>query len=158
MKPPFFLFPLFVLLVSTGATVSSEIQLAVNRSRVLKLVNAVRAKGCNCGGAWYGPVPAVTWNDRLEKAAQKHSNDMNRRRRMDHRGSDGSDAGLRLKRAGYSWRAYGENIAAGQRSEDQVIVSWLGSAGHCRNIMNPSYREMAVARTGNYWTQVFGKR
>jgi uncharacterized protein YkwD len=158
MKPPFFLFPLFVLIVSLGATASAEVEAAVNKARVLKLVNAVRAKGCQCGGTWYGPAPAVAWNEKLEKAAQKHSNDMNRSRRMNHRGSDGSDAGQRMKRAGYTWRTYGENIAMGQRSEDEVIVSWLGSAGHCRNIMNPAFREMAVARTGKYWTQVLGKR
>ncbi len=158
MKPPFFLFLSFLFLLTSGARVPSGDPAAVNKARVLKLVNAVRAKGCNCGGAWYGPAPAVRWNDRLEKAAQRHSNDMSRKRRMNHRGSDGSDAGVRLKRAGYTWRSYGENIAAGQRSEDEVIVSWIGSAGHCRNIMNPAFREMAVARSGNYWTQVFGKR
>jgi len=32
----------------------------------------------------------------------------------------------------------------------------LHSPGHCANIMNKNFREMGVARVGDYWTQDFG--
>jgi uncharacterized protein YkwD len=64
---------------------------------------------------------------------------------MTHRGSDGSNAGERVSRAGYSWRAYGENVAAGQADADAVVESWLDSPGHCTNIMGEQFREMGVA-------------
>ena len=49
--------------------------------------------------------------------------------------------------------AYGENIATGYTSEREVVDAWIKSPGHCKNIMNKAYKEMGVARVGNYWTQ-----
>ena len=51
---------------------------AVNKDRLLQLVNQVRKKGCQCGNKWYGPVPALSWNAQLEKAASAHSLDMSK--------------------------------------------------------------------------------
>jgi uncharacterized protein YkwD len=33
---------------------------------------------------------------------------------------------------------------------------WLGSEGHCKNIMSANLKEVGVAREGNYWTEDFG--
>ena len=52
--------------------------------------------------------------------------------------------------------AYGENIATGYRTEKEVVKGWIASPGHCKNIMSKLYKEMGVARYGNYWTQEFG--
>lgn len=97
-------------------------------------------------------------------AALGHSNDMQQLNFFSHTGSNGSDPGQRLTNAGYSWRTYGENIAAGQSSVQSVVNGWMNSPGHCANIMNSSFREIAVAcvkgGTGNtygtYWTMVLG--
>lgn len=35
------------------------------------------------------------------------------------------------------------------------MSDWLGSPGHCANIMNGDMLEVGVARVGNAWTQVF---
>jgi len=43
----------------------------------------------------------------------------------------------------------------GQQNEEEVMKSWLKSPGHCANIMNPNVTEVGVARSGNYWTQLF---
>lgn len=58
-----------------------------------------------------------------------------------------------------------ENIAAGQGSARQVMAGWLASPGHCANIMNGSFTEMAAAYAIDrssaatiYWTQVFASR
>jgi uncharacterized protein YkwD len=83
---------------------------------------------------------------------------------MAHTGTDGSEAGTRAARAGYSWRLIGENIAAGQNSAQEAVAGWLESPGHCANLMNPSFTEMGAgydisrARMPGfaYWTQVFG--
>jgi uncharacterized protein YkwD len=47
----------------------------------------------------------------------------------------------------------------------QVVSDWLGSPGHCANIMNPAFTEMGAAYAVNpanenrtpYWTQMFGR-
>ncbi len=130
----------------------------VNKTRLLKLVNEARSKGCHCGDKWYGPAAAVTWNDALEKAAKAHSIDMEKNRSLQHNSSTGSGPGERIRKAGYNWSLYGENIAMGFASEKEVIEGWLSSPGHCSNLMNRTYKEMGVGRSGTYWTQDFGTR
>lgn len=130
----------------------------VNKTLMLKLVNAVRAKGCQCGDTYYNPAPPLLWDDRLEKAAFNHSTDMFQKNYFSHEAADGSHAGTRIEKEGYKWMAYGENIGMGYKNENQVVEGWLKSPAHCKNIMNVKYKEMGVSRVGNYWTQNFGTR
>ncbi|MCX5195546.1 CAP domain-containing protein [Streptomyces sp. NBC_00249] len=116
---------------------------------VLALVNQERAAaGC----------PALTVNAKLTKAAQDHSADMAAHANMSHTGSDGSDPGQRITRAGYEWRTYGENVAYGYSSPEKVMEGWMNSPGHKRNILDCSYKEIGIglAQPGQYWTQDFG--
>jgi uncharacterized protein YkwD len=130
----------------------------VNASLILQLVNNVRKSGCNCGSTIMPPVAPVTWNDLLSKAAYDHSLDMQSKNYFDHTGLNGSNPGTRISAAGYSWRAYGENIAKGYPSETEVVNGWINSEGHCKNIMNANFKEMGAGRAGAYWTQEFGTR
>jgi uncharacterized protein YkwD len=77
---------------------------------------------------------------------------------FNHTGLNGSSAGDRIIAAGYAWRSFGENIAKGYSTEQSVMDGWIRSEGHCKNIMNPGFKEMGVARVGTYWTQEFGSR
>ena len=156
-----FLLPIYLLLfTSSGFNNSSAVPVEnqVNKAVLLELVNKVRKNGCKCGDTWYPTAPAVTWNNQLEAAAAGHSKNMHQKKFFSHKGTDGSDGGDRIARTGYRWTAYGENIANGYLSEREVILGWLASPGHCRNIMNRKYKEMGVARMGRYWTQTFGAR
>ena len=128
---------------------------AINTALLLQLVNNKRTSGCNCGTEYFAPTNQLTWNTKLTLAAYDHSSDMNKKNFFDHTGSDGSDSGVRIERRGYQWKACGENIAKGYTSEQSVINGWLESPGHCRNIMNPVFKEMGVSKVGPYWTQVF---
>lgn len=123
----------------------------------LSLVNTLRAEGCTCGGQYYGPAPALALHPQLQEAAAVHSADQAARRDMNHVGSDGSRVGDRVRRAGFDWRGVAENVAWNQRSVAQVVNAWKGSAGHCRNLMNPDYEYMGFAQKDWYWTQVFAR-
>nr|WP_168514184.1 CAP domain-containing protein [Streptomyces sp. S1D4-11]QIY99993.1 CAP domain-containing protein [Streptomyces sp. S1D4-11] len=118
-------------------------------ARVLALVNSERGKvGCS----------PLTLNAKLSKAAQDHSADMASHQNMSHTGSDGSDPGQRITAAGYSWSAYGENVAFGYSTPEEVMAGWMSSAGHKRNILDCGFKEIGVglAQPGSYWTQDFG--
>jgi len=131
----------------------------IDQKLLLELVNSYRATGCNCGSEGnYASTDAVIWNKQLEQAAHDHCEDMYKNKSLSHTGSDGSDPGTRIKRRGYNWKTYGENIAVGYQTEKSVIEGWIKSPGHCRNIMNSNYKEIGVARKGNYWTLVLGAR
>lgn len=120
--------------------------------QVIALVNAERAK-VGCG--------ALTANATLTKAAQGHSDDMAARDFFDHTNPDGAGPGDRVTAAGYPWSTYGENIAMGQSTPEQVMESWMNSPGHRANILNCDFKEIGVGvhnSGGPYWTQVFGAR
>jgi len=131
------------------------------QQRTLQLINQARAQPRSCGTESFEATTAVSWNTRLLQAAEKHSVDMTQHNFFDHTGSDGSSVAARVDETGYQWRAVGENIAAGQRSASEVVAGWLASPGHCRNLMNPVFAEVAVtcvedngADFTRYWTNV----
>jgi len=133
---------------------------------MLARVNQDRAAGASCGihGA-FAPAPALTWNLALSQAADGHSRDMVANNFFSHTGANGSSAGQRITAVGYNWSTYGENIAAGQASVNEVSDGWIASDGHCANIMNAAFVDIGVACVpGNsattyrtYWTMDFGK-
>ncbi|MEW2416506.1 CAP domain-containing protein [Streptomyces sp. NPDC046866] len=132
---------------SPGQNTSAPASGAV--AEVLALVNKERAAvGC----------PAVTLNPQLTRAAQDHSVDMAGHATMSHTGSDGSDPGQRISAAGYAWSSYGENVAYGYSTPEQVMEGWMNSPGHRRNILDCSYKEIGIglAQPNSYWTQDFG--
>lgn len=134
-------------------------------SRVLALVNQVRAQPRRCGNQAFGAAGPLAHDRRLAQAAQVHAESMARHGYLEHRGRDGSTPADRVGRTGYPWRSVGENIASGQTSAEQVVRGWLASPEHCANIMEPRYKEMGLAfavnkasEGGIYWAQVFGRR
>lgn len=162
MKPLLFFLPLFFSFFQFASFhdlgLDNPEPRPVNKKLLLQLVNEVRQKGCKCGTTYYPAAPAIAWNNQLEQAALLHSNDMYANGYFSHASKDGSKAGDRIDGIGYRWKTYGENIAFGYRSEKEVVKGWILSPGHCKNIMSKSFREMGVARVGDYWTQVFATR
>ena len=57
------------------------------------------------------------------------------RRHESHAGSDGSNAGQRIERQGYRWRAWAENVAVGYPDAASVMDGWMNSPGHRENIL-----------------------
>ncbi len=124
-------------------------------SAMLVAVNRVRAAGATCGDVWHPPVRPLSWDHRLERAAQGHARDMVRHAHFEHRGTDGRDPGERARHAGYHWWAVAENIARHQSTVDQVMRDWLASPDHCRQLLSPKYVELGAAESGGYWSQMF---
>ena len=122
-----------------------------DETAVLAIVNDERAKaGCN----------PVKWNDDLATAARLHSVDMATRDYFDHTSLDGRSPFERMEAQGYDSPG-GENIAAGQRTPESVMESWMNSPGHRANILNCDFTTLGVGigeggDYGIYWTQNFG--
>lgn len=131
--------------------------------RVLELVNQARATPRRCGGRAYAAARPLRWNGLLAEASRLHAEDMAQHNYFSHSGRDGSDPAERVERAGYRYRATGENIAAGQMRPEDAVAGWIKSPQHCANLMNPVFTDMGVAfaverasAMGVYWTQAFG--
>ncbi len=117
---------------------------------VVDLVNAERAAASpHCG--------PLTVDGRLAAAAQGHSDDMAAHDYFSHTSLSGATAQDRAEAQGFTGLV-GENIAAGQRSPQDVMAAWMGSEGHRNNILNCDYTLIGVGLNtdGWYWTQMFG--
>lgn len=130
---------------------------------VLVLVNENRTAGANCGGQAFSATHELVLDERLRCAARLHSLDMAERGFFDHVNPDGVDPAERVVEAGYAYSITGENIAAGQRTPEEVVAGWMASPGHCQNIMLPEFSELGIgyvadpgASFPHYWTQNFG--
>lgn len=154
MKKYYFL--LTTVLITTGLIIISSFR-PNSEPEILKMVNNIRANGCNCGNEYMPAVKPLRWNNRLAAAAKTQSDYMHRVRRMTHTGNRGNTAGNRINKTGYRYSYYAENIAIGQATAREVMSSWMSSPGHCKNIMSRYATEMGASKTGKYWVQVFTK-
>ena len=119
--------------------------------QVLELVNEQRAN--------YGLAP-LSYSKELEAVAYAHSKDMAQNNYFSHTNLSGQSPFDRIHAAGISYRSAAENIAAGQKTPQEVVSAWMNSAGHRANILNSSVTKMGVGiysggSYGIYWTQLF---
>lgn len=136
---------------------------AAEGQKLLELLNAARAQPRQCGAQAFAATTPLAWNAILGGAAEAHSRDMANNNYFDHKDRNGGTPGDRAELAGYSYQQIGENIAAGQDTIRKVVDGWIGSPGHCANLMNPQFKELGAAYavdpksdSGIYWTAMFG--
>jgi uncharacterized YkwD family protein/spore coat assembly protein SafA len=120
-------------------------------NQVVQLTNQERAK--------YGLKPLVAdWE--LARVARYKSADMRDRNYFSHTSPTYGSPFDMMKNFGISYRSAGENIAAGQRTPQEVVTAWMNSEGHRKNILSAGYTHIGVgyAQGGSkqhYWTQMF---
>jgi len=94
--------------------------------QLLDLANATRVK--------FGKKP-FEWDETGVKTARKHSKDMADRHFFDHVNPDGKDPFDRMEDDGITYRAAGENIAAGYAWAIDAHEALMNSSGHRKNIL-----------------------
>lgn len=130
---------------STGASTSSEAE------AVLNLVNQERSKqGLN----------PLTLSNKLTSIANTKAQDMADKNYFSHTSPTYGSPFDMLHEFGVSYTSAGENIAAGQKTPEQVMNDWMNSSGHRANILNKDYTQLGVGyvKGGSYgteWVQLF---
>lgn len=132
-----------------GGTSSKEEE-GLNRElaeQVIELVNAERDKE--------GREP-LSINETLMEGCEIRAEELIET--FSHTRPDGTSCFSVLQ--GYAYSAVGENIAYGQTSPEDVMMSWMNSSGHRANILNAEFEEIGVGcyiKGGRkYWVQLFG--
>lgn len=123
-----------------------------DRQKVFELVNQARAQA---------GLPAYTYNNILQNSAQQYAQDMNSQGFFAHVSPSGQTLNDRMHASGYYQPDgrnyyYGENIAVGQTTPEQVMHDWMNSPEHKAAILSKTYKEIGIGRSGNYWVQHFG--
>jgi len=110
---------------------------------------------------------ALRMDDRLNRAAQLHSDDMAKRDYFEHQTPEGSRMTDRADAFGYRWRLLFENIAAGQESAAEAVDGWMKSDEHRAAILDGNGRDAGMGHSyranddgaiamHHYWTLLIG--
>jgi len=96
----------------------------------------------------------------ISNVARAKSKDMAVNNYFAHQSPTYGSAGDMLRQFGISWRAWGENIAAGQGTPEAVVNAWMNSSGHRANILSSNFSKIGVGYVTSssgrpYWTQIF---
>lgn len=150
-----------------GDSQPTELRTGQARDAILCLVNKQRDQ------AGLGDLDR---DKRLQKAAQRHNDQMDGTGCFDHACGGEADLDSRLRGVGYlvggltQW-AYGENIAWGSRelgTPEAIVKAWMHSPPHRANILNRHFKEIGVGfstgtpnggrEPGGIYTTDFGLR
>ncbi|MGB7209072.1 MAG: CAP domain-containing protein [Pyrinomonadaceae bacterium] len=90
------------------------------------------------------PLPALRFSEGMSKAATDHVADQGGKGLMDHKGTDGSLAAVRLSRYGIWQNNIGENINFGRHTPRDIVIGLLiddgeKSRGHRKNILQQKF-------------------
>ena len=141
--------------VQVAACGGGSVDLSTEEKKMLDLHNKIRAER---------GLPKFCVHPDFQRAARAHSKEMIAQDRFAH-----GNVGERLRKVGYRWSTYGENILYDPGSQDSVeslFKLWMNSSGHRANILEKDFREIGIgASSGEYkgggatmWTADFGDR
>jgi uncharacterized protein YkwD len=107
-------------------------------------------------------LPSLSVSTKLNASAQSWNQWMVSTGNFTH----GTNFAGRISAVGYDWQTAGENIATGFATPRQAVAAWMASPDHCRNILDPSFRNIGTgvtaAAVGSFasqpstWTNDFG--
>ena len=103
-------------------------------------------------------------NARLEHSAQEHADGMAKLHFFAHKSPGGKTPEDRIRATGYLTPPcncvvtmdYGENIAKGQKTPQDVMHAWMASKIHRDNILKREFKDLGVGFAAGFWVQNFG--
>jgi len=134
-----------------GKEIAEQAGSTVQADEVLELVNQERSKQ---------GLKALTLSPELTDVATIKAKDMRDNNYFDHTSPNYGSPFEMMKHFGIQYRSAGENIAAGQKTAQEVMNSWMNSSGHRANILNSDYEQIGIGYItggsyGTYWVQMF---
>lgn len=101
-------------------------------------------------------ISPLKLNDTLNTAAQNFAHDMYENSFYSHTTPNGLTPKDRIYGLWYKKNTIAENIAKGQINIDEALNSWMDSAPHKKNILDPNLDEIGIGFDNYFWVQNFG--
>jgi len=94
-------------------------------------------------------LPALTWSDKLQQSARKHTERLAEHKMLSHQFSDEPKVPERIAATGLHFSSTAENLAS--TSGDPIVTpaedlhaALMGSPGHRANILNPKMTQLGI--------------
>ncbi len=107
-------------------------------------------------------IDALIIDPEMGLLARAHSHHMGEHGFFDHPNPEGDLAWDRADLAEMRWTGFGENIATGQETAEEVFADWLASDTHRRTIEDPEWTHVGTgyswapsSQGGHHWTTNF---
>ena len=108
----------------------------ISTTKLLDLTNAERAKN---------NLPTLSYNEKLEQAAQAKAKDMFEKNYWSHYGPSGETPWEFILASGYQYEYAGENLAKNFLFSDGVVQAWMDSETHRENLLRKEYTDVGFA-------------
>ena len=157
--------------ITKKTTISVKSQYASFQNEVIRLVNIERQKQSKKDNI---TRPNLKYNSELTTLTIQRASQVEYTLRLQNRNSlkfsdhtfNGKDTGDMLNDINYNWFAnrtdyycYGENLAVGYKTPEDVVKAWMDSPGHRANILQPKFMRIGVGykviNGQTYWVQEF---
>ncbi|TWH46852.1 CAP domain-containing protein [Sporomusa sp. KB1] len=119
---------------STSQTTTTTSGLTADEAKAFQLLNADRAAN---------GLPALKINMSLVRLAENYGQDMINRNYFSHYNPEGQSPFDRMKQAGISYSAAGENLAINS-NVTAAEKAFMSSSGHRANILNSNYTDVGI--------------
>lgn len=134
--------------------VDSSLAISDTATETAHLVNIERAKA---------GLPALKVDAPLSQIATFKAQDMMKNNYFAHTSPTYGQPWDLAKKFGYTYTSFGENIAYGQRTPQEVVTAWMNSPGHKANILNKDYTNIGagISKDANgriYWVHMFSRK
>lgn len=118
----------------------------IDIEKLWALTNAERTKAGS---------PTVTLSQPLNSSSKLKCDDMVTRDYFEHNTPEGKEPWVFIEQSNIDYDTAGENLANGFDSAESVVVGWMKSPGHKRNLLDPTYSEVGfnVCKSDNFIAQ-----
>ncbi|MBD3920210.1 SCP-like extracellular [Paenibacillus sp. PR3] len=130
----------------TGTSTGTNTSTSTYAQQVVTLVNQERAKA---------GLSALTTDSLLNTVAYDKAKDMAVNNYFSHTSPTYGSPFDMMTAYGVKYSYAGENIAAGQKTPQEVMNAWMNSAGHKANILSPNFKKIGVGYYNGEWVQEF---
>ncbi len=137
-----------LIIPSGNIPVFASSSVTSNENKLLKLINTERQKK--------GLQPLET-DEQLSILAEIKNKDMYVNSYFDHSSNIYESSTALLNSFNIEYKYFGENIAKGDYSSEQVFVDWINNDDN-ENILNKNFTKIGISNVKediNYWTLIF---
>jgi uncharacterized protein YkwD len=131
-----------ILLATSPANAFGAFSPAKYRETLISQINYYRT---------HHGLPALVWNDDLQRAASAHTENMAQHHMLSHTSASGVSWSTRIRWYGFGGSWIGENLGVGLVKPYRMLQWWIASPPHRANLLCSHFRSAGIGVVMGTW-------